>query len=240
MKVKDILFSGLLMGFICLSVSLFNAAQAQVDTTQVAKPDTAQIAQPAPAATQVAQPDTVMQEKGKEQKEKKDKKRKDEFIPYVGVNFNNISDLETDLGIGYHIGFDYKRGKFFYWQVGARFNNAVYEFTESTGFDTTGSVGIRSIDIPITGGINFLSALNRIVALRLFVSVAPGFALGVGDNDFGFTKDYIESFCMYAQGGIGVNVAFLVIEAGYNYGLTNVFEVDSKPGQIFVNLGFRF
>ena len=222
MKVYSFLMKGVLMSLIIIIASLYNIARAQVDTTQVAKPD------------------TVMQEKGKEQKEKKESKRKDEFIPYVGVNFNNISDLETDLGIGYHIGFDYKRGKFFYWQVGARFNNAVYEFTDSSGFYTTGSVGIRSIDIPITGGINFLSALNRIVALRIFVSVAPGFALGVGDNDFGFTKDDIESFCMYAQGGIGVNVAFLVIEAGYNYGLTNVFEVDSKPGQIFVNLGFRF
>jgi hypothetical protein len=107
--------------------------------------------------------------------------------------------------------------------------------------DSTDNLGIRSIDIPVTGGINFLSALNRIVALRVFVSAVPGFALGVGDNDLGFTKDDIETFCMYAQGGIGVNVAFLVIEAGYNYGLTNVFtNADSKPGQIFVNLGFRF
>jgi hypothetical protein len=197
-----------------------NFAKAQVDTTQL------------------VQPDTTIQEKGKEDK-KEDKKRKDEFIPYVGVNVNNISDLESNTGIGYHIGFNYKRGKFFYWQVGARFNNAAYKLTDA--LDSTDHVGIRNIDIPITGGINFLSFTNRVLALRLFVSAVPAFALGVGENDLGFVKDDLNTFNMYAQGGLGINVAFLVIEAGYNYGLTDVFTLyESKPGQVFVNLGFRF
>jgi hypothetical protein len=223
--MKTLIFKSLFVGFAFVFTSFFNFIQAQVDTALVATPD------------------AIAQEKGKKEKEKDDGKRKDEFIPYVGVNFNQISDLETDMGIGYHLGFNYKRGKFFYWQVGARFNNAVYKITDDV--DTTDylgdNVGIRSIDIPITGGINFLSFTNRVLALRLFVSAVPGFALGVGENDLGFTKDDIESFCLYGQGGIGVNVAFLVIEAGYNYGFTNVFNtVDSKPGQVFVNLGFRF
>jgi len=219
--MKTLIFKSLFVGLAFVFTSFFNLVQAQVDTALVATPD------------------TIVQEKGKKEKKDDDKKRKDEFIPYVGVNFNQISDLETDMGIGYHLGFNYKRGKFFYWQVGARFNNAVYKITDDV--DTTDNVGIRSIDIPITGGINFLSFTNRVLALRLFVSAVPGFALGVGENDLGFTKDHIESFCLYGQGGIGVNVAFLVIEAGYNYGFTNVFTtVDSKPGQVFVNLGFRF
>jgi hypothetical protein len=217
--MKTIILNGLTFCLVVIFAAVFNLASAQVDTSQVVKPD------------------TVIQEKGKE--EKKESKRKDEFIPYVGVNFNQINDLETDMGIGYHLGFNYKRGKFFYWQVGARFNNAVYEMTNA--FDTTDNIGIRSIDIPITGGINFLSFTNRVLALRVFVSAVPGFALGVGENDLGLTKDDIETFCLYGQGGIGVNVAFLVIEAGYNYGFTNVFTaVESKPGQVFVNLGFRF
>jgi len=221
--MKNNLLKGLTISLIVIAASFYNGAKAQVDTTQVAIPD------------------TTIQEKGKEDKKdkKEDKKRKDEFIPYVGVNFNQISDLETDMGIGYHLGFNYKRGKFFYWQVGARFNNAVYKITNS--LDTTDNLGIRSIDIPITGGINFLSFTNRIVALRVFVSAVPGFALGVGENDLGLTKDDIETFCLYGQGGIGVNVAFLVLEAGYNYGFSHVFtSVGSKPGQVFVNLGFRF
>jgi hypothetical protein len=195
----------------------------------------------------VAQSDTTMQEKGKEKK-KDDKKRKDEFIPYVGVNFNNLSIpsdgiYESSIGVGYHLGFDYKRGKFFYWQVGLRFNNAIYDL-EVVSADSTGAkdkFGVSDIDIPVTGGINFLSALNRIVALRLFISAVPAFNLRVSDNDLGLTKDNIESFNMYGQAGLGVNVAFLVIETGYNFGFNDLLkEADSKPGQVFINLGFRF
>jgi hypothetical protein len=46
---------------------------------------------------------------------------------------------------------------------------------------------------------------------------------------------------MYGQGGIGINVAFVLLEAGYNYGFQDLHkDHKSKPGQVFVNLGFRF
>jgi len=194
----------------------------------------------------VAAPDTTVSAKNNDEGKKDKAKRKDEFIPYVGVNFNNLSVsdeiYESSMGVGYHIGFDYKRGKFFYWQVGARFNAAGYNLKkiESDSADFIGAP-VYDIDIPITGGINFLSALNRIVALRLFISAVPAFNLGVSENDLGITKDDINSFVLYGQAGLGVNVAFLVIEAGYNYGFQDMLkEYKSKPGQIFVNLGFRF
>jgi len=203
------------------------------------------LAQTEPA--KASAPDTTVSKKDKDEGKKDKAKRKDEFIPYVGVNFNNLSVssdeiYESSLGVGYHIGFDYKRGKFFYWQVGARFNGARYNLKsiESDSADFIGAP-LYSIDIPITGGINFLSALNRVVALRIFISAVPSFALDVGENDLGITKDDINSFILYGQGGIGVNVAFLVIEAGYNFGFSDQLkDYQSKPGQIFVNLGFRF
>jgi hypothetical protein len=143
------------------------------------------------------------------------------------------------MGVGYHIGFDYKRGKFFYWQVGLRFNSAAWDLTDNA--DSTDFVSVKDIDIPITGGINFLSAINRVVALRLFVSAVPAINIGVGENDLGIEKEDINSFIFYGQAGLGINVAFLVIETGYNFGLGDVFKnAESKPGQIFVNLGFRF
>jgi hypothetical protein len=202
------------------------------------------VAQTEPVKT--SPPDTTVSEKNKDEGKKDKAKRKDEFIPYVGVNFNNLSVsdeiYESSMGVGYHIGFDYKRGKFFYWQVGARFNGARYNLKtiESDSADFIGAP-VYDIDIPITGGINFLSAINRIVALRIFISAVPSFNLGIGDNDLGITKDDINSFVLYGQAGLGVNVAFLVIEAGYNFGFQDMLkEYESKPGQIFVNLGFRF
>jgi hypothetical protein len=229
MKTNQTTFLSKLLIIVPFLILFSNIALAQTDSLKV------------------AQPDTTVSEKNKDEGKKDKAKRKDEFIPYVGVNFNTLSVssdeiYESSIGVGYHIGFDYKRGKFFYWQVGARFNGSRYNLKaiESDSADFIGAP-VYDIDIPITGGINFLSALNRVVALRLFISAVPAFNLGVGENDLGLTKDDINSFVLYGQAGLGVNVAFLVIEAGYNFGFQDMLkEYESKPGQIFINLGFRF
>ena len=229
--MKTNILRSLAISLVVLATAFFNTLIAQVDTTQVAAPD------------------TTIQEKGKEEK-KDDRKRKDEFIAYAGVNFNLLSVssevYESATMVGYHLGGAYKRGKFFYWQVGARFNNAVYNIRDlAIPSDSANSedhvFAVRGIDIPITGGINFLSALNRIFALRLFVSADPAINFGVGDNDLGITKDDINSFIIYGQAGLGFNVAFFLLEAGYNYGFQDLHkDHESKPGQVFINLGFRF
>jgi hypothetical protein len=229
MKTRNLPFLSKMLIAVCLFISFSIAGLAQTEPVK-------------------ATPDTTVTKKDKEEG-KKEKKRKDEFIAYVGANFNQLSvssDMyESTMKAGYHLGFDYKRGKFFYWQVGLRFNNAVYGLKTIPGSGDSVAVesnfAIRDLDIPITGGINFLSAVNRIVALRLFISAVPAFNLSVGDNDLGIKKDNINSFVMYGQAGLGVNVAFVVIEAGYNFGFQDMLQDhESKPGQIFVNLGFRF
>jgi hypothetical protein len=107
--------------------------------------------------------------------------------------------------------------------------------------DSADVFSVSSIDIPVTGGINFLSFLNRIFAIRLFVSAVPSFNIGVGGNDLGITMDRVNTFALYGQGGVGLNVAFFLLEAGYNYGFQDLLTGSiSQPGQFFVNLGFRF
>ena len=84
--------------------------------------------------------------------------------------------------------------------------------------------------------------MNRVLSVRLFASAVPAFTLKVGDNSYDINKDNVNSFIVYGQGGLGINVAFLVLEAGYNYGFNELLKdnTDSKPGQAFINLGFRF
>jgi hypothetical protein len=52
----------------------------------------------------------------------------------------------------------------------------------------------------------------------------------------------VNSFVLFGQGGFGVNVAFMILEAGYNNGFNelNVGITDSELGQVFINLGFYF
>ena len=52
----------------------------------------------------------------------------------------------SSTNLGYHLGFNYKRGKFFYWQVGARFNNAVYKLEELGTIADSAEMPFRSED----------------------------------------------------------------------------------------------
>ncbi len=212
-------------------IILNNTVIAQVDTVKAMTTDTA-----------VVQVDTTTIPEAKSEK----KKAKDEFIIYGGANINHINasreEYDANSSVGYHFGIAYKRGTFFYWQIGARYNSMAYNFaSKSTGNDSA-KLTVTALDLPLTAGINFLSFVNRLIALRAFVSAVPSFNLNVAKNDLQFTKDDINSFIFYGQAGIGVNVAFLVIEFGYNYGFQDLLKNYSKsnPGQAFASIGFRF
>lgn len=209
----------------------------QSDTTQVVQPDT--------IAQQVAQEADGTQEK-KEKKEKK--KKKNSFKVYVGGNFSDISvpdDLyDTESEIGYLLGVSYKSGGFFYWELGARYNRGVYNLMpKNQNAKFNGTFGVSQVDIPVTVGINFLSATARLVGLRVFVSAVPAFVIGVSDiENSNVTKNDLNSFNFYGSGGVGLDVAFFFLEVGFQYGFTGLIQEvsGSNPGQAFVNLGFRF
>ena len=188
------------------------------------------------------------------QGQEKEKKKKDEFKVYAGVTFNHLNIdteyFESLFTPGFNLGASYKRGKFFYWELGVRYDNPIYNLapvgTPDSVSYTDKIFSVRNLGIPITGGINILSVTSRIVGLRAFISVVPSFTLGVGDNDIGITKDDLNSFNLLGQGGIGVDVAFIFIETGFSYGFSNLVkdinsnEIKSNPLQIYLNLGFRF
>jgi len=139
-----------------------------------------------------------------------EEKKSDSFIIYGGVSFNNLAGTtdkyESILTPGYLLGVSYKRGRFFYWQVGARFSQSLFELNNSSIHEnapkTSGSFSVSELDIPVTGGINVLWFTDRVVALRFFIGAVPAFALGVGSNDLGITKDDVNTFNLYGQGGI--------------------------------------
>jgi hypothetical protein len=200
-----------------------------------------------------AQSDTTaatQQEQAK--KEKKEQKRKDEFKVYAGLSLNNLlvssDEFKSNLGIGWMLGGAYKRGKFFYWEVGLRYHNVGYDLTpeiDSAARKTAnvdGSFQLSNIDVPMTVGINFLSFVSRIAGLRLFLGVTPEFTLGVRGDEQDVLKDNINTFNVLGHGGIGVDVAFLYLEVGAGYGFSDVIkeDVQSNPFQVNFMLGFRF
>lgn len=225
MKVNQSIFNLKSATLILVFIFISNVFFAQTDSTQ------------------------VVQNEIKTIEKQQTKKRKDELKVFGGVNFNILSMdtklLKPAMAVGWDLGASYKRGKFFYWQIGATYNNAVYNLMDTTliqGSLLDGVFSVRSIGIPVTVGVNFLNFVSRIAGVRVFVSAVPEFALGVGGNKLGISMDHINTFNLYGQAGVGVDVAFIFVEAAYNYGFDDLFKDDikSNPNQIFINLGFRF
>jgi hypothetical protein len=214
-----------------LVIFIAENSQAQVDTTAkkdtIPTKDTTVAPPPTAATTPTDQP-----------------KKRSNFVIYAGPNWSTLrvgDDLNNESETGFHIGMSWRTKGFFYGQAGIRYNNAVYDLLPSGRSDSGDhKFSISSIDIPLTGAINILPGLDRVLNLRAFVSVVPSFNIGMGDNDY-YEKDNVETFVFYGQIGIGMDILFGVLEVGYNYGFTDMLkDKDSEPGQVFVNIGVRF
>ncbi|HEX3166557.1 MAG TPA: outer membrane beta-barrel protein [Chitinophagaceae bacterium] len=205
---------------------LTNSAQAQVDTT--VKKDT--VPPPPPTTTTTAEPQPTPKR----------------FVIYAGPNIStlrvNSEELKDDTQTGWHVGLSWRSKGFLFSQFGLRYNSPVFSLLPANHRDSGDhKFSVSAIDIPLTLGINILSATDKVLALRGFISAVPSFNIGVGDNDYGYDKDKIETFNFAGTLGIGVDVLFLVFELGYNYGFIDLLkDKDSKPGQAFLNIGFRF
>jgi hypothetical protein len=217
-------------------------SQAQVDTT--AKKDTTVTPKDTavtPAAATTAPTATTQTTESAPSEEPKGRST---FIIYAGPNVSTLrvesEELNKDSKTGFHVGLSWRKAGFFYTQFGLRYNNPVYSVFP-TGRPSSGDnkFSVSDIDIPITVGLNFLS--GRILGLRGFLSAVPAFNIGVGDNDEGISKDSVNTFIFYGQAGLGVDVLFLSIDIGYNYGFSDLIKnYNSKPGQGFLNIGFKF
>ena len=226
--------------FVVILVTLNNGAMAQVpsdttkpkvDTTTMMPADTAKPAQAAAATTPPAS---------------NEKAKPKQFNFYIGGNSNTMSgstaSYNVNSALGYQIGVAWKKGGFTYWQVGLMYNYSAWGFNSLATTIDTGKLNVQALDIPVTLGINFLS-FARIVGLRAYVNAIPAFTLGVGNNSFGISKDDVNSFIFYVGGGIGVDILFLMIDIGYNYGTGSLLKnsvSSTNPGQVYLNLGFRF
>jgi hypothetical protein len=178
---------------------------------------------------------------------KKERKARSSFKISAGINFNGInldteSAITSDLTFGYNLGLSYKRGRFFYYEVGARLNSRPYDFSNAFDPSDTFSFKTTAIDAPLSLGLNLTSFADRLVGVRVFVSGVPSFTMSKSvENIDDLTEDNLEDFIFYGQLGVGVDIAFFFIELGFNYGFDDVVNTkNSNPNQGYLNLGFRF
>ena len=185
--------------------------------------------------------DTVIEESPK----KKKYKRVSDFKVYGGVSTSKIllsnSNYESAYAAGYLVGFSYRKGRFGYWEIGLNYNNSTVSLDDDNVNILEDNMQIRQLEVPLSIGINVLSLTRRVLGVRLFGGVVPGYIAGVSDNPFNLVEDDFNRFQLSGRVGVGVDVFFLFIEGGYQYGFMEVLkDQDSNLSQLDLRLGFRF
>ena len=186
---------------------------------------------------------SIVQDSIEKKSEKKKPKRVSDFKFYGGISTSKIAvsnkNLESAYSTGYLLGLSYRRGRFGYWEVGVNYNNSVITLEGQNILED--NFQIRQLEIPLTAGINLLSATRRVLGVRLFGGVVPGYVISTTDNPFNIDEDDFNRFQFSGRAGVGVDVLFLFLEVGYQYGFIDVLESQSSNlNQFDFRLGFRF
>ena len=177
-------------------------------------------------------------------KTKKQHKRVSDFRIYGGVStskilLSNNSTYESAYAAGYNLGFSFRKGRFAYWEMGLNYNNSAVTLDQISILEE--NMQIRQLEVPISIGINALSLTRRVLGVRLFGGVVPGYVVGIEENPFDLVTDDFNRFQLSGRAGVGVDVLFLFIEGGYQYGFTDLLkDQDSNLTQLDLKLGFRF
>lgn len=188
---------------------------------------------------QSAVQDTVV-EKGSDEKSYK---RVSDFKLYGGVSASQIllsnGAYESAYAAGYLLGISYKKGRYAYWEIGINYNGSVVTLDDVNTLDQNMQIG--QLELPLTVGFNLLGATRRVLGLRVFGGVIPGYITSIGDNPFDLAVDDFNRFQLAGRLGLGVDVLFLFLEGGYNYGFVDLLDSqDSNMSQLNFVLGFRF
>lgn len=183
--------------------------------------------------------DTVIEKSSKE----KGPKRVSDFKLYGGISASTIvlsnSTYEAAYAAGYNLGFAYRKGRYGYWEVGLNFNGSVVALDDVSTLEQ--NMQIRFLEVPLSGGINLLGATRRVLGLRIYGGLVPGYVARIGDNPFGLEEGDFNQFQLGGRLGVGLDVFFLFIEAGYQYGFMDLLnDQDSNLSQFDLRLGFRF
>ena len=168
--------------------------------------------------------------------------------PQFGLNISSskVPDMnyQYESGIGGQAGVTLVFGNKFYFEPGLIWKNysnkiLVFEGDEGHQFQ------FSTLKIPVYAGLHLIGNNDKsIVDLRIFGGPSASIFLSSGDKNV--LNDANKSTFFSMNAGLGVSVWFIFLDVGYEYGLTNVFEIEDdsvfpaiKTNDIFFNLGVR-
>lgn len=168
-----------------------------------------------------------------------------EIKGFGGINASTLTSpvegLTYSPNVGYQFGASVLVGKTWYVEPGVTWMRTSQEIV----IDSTGAANdniISLFKIPVYGGYRFFGGSQNILNLRVFVGITANIVSDIEYAGNSFNKDVFNSAIWGADIGAGVDILFLFLDVGYEFGLSNVFtneSVDSKNNVFYVNLGFR-
>ena len=162
----------------------------------------------------------------------------------VGMNFSTFhgTDASVSAKAGVQYGAGVLIGDKFYVEPGIQFvrNSAVIT---PAGTSEEIEFSQNLVKIPVYAGYHVIGAEDKPIALRLFAGPSlsiPG-TIKKGENHI--SKDDVNNSIWSVDGGVGLDILFLFVEASYEYSFNDYF-VESftdngKHGAFIINAGIH-
>lgn len=167
--------------------------------------------------------------------------------PQIGYNSSvitkNFNDLTFGTEAGFQFGIDAQIGRDFYIQPGIIWESANNELRESLNTNTI-SMQVNRIRIPVMLGYKLLgSETSGLIDFRAYTGPNVSFVVDKDlDNTSLISKNDFKNAVYGWNAGIGLDLALLFVDAGYSFGLSEIFEsmASSARNNIFyANVGVR-
>ena len=171
------------------------------------------------------------------------------YIPRIGINSSNIDANVGDLAFegkqGWNLGLDTRFGTGMIWfSPGFHFYKTSL-YVESVDLTDplnrfTEEPDINSIKVPVNIGIN-LTKPGGILHLYGKAGVVGNVNFSFANTgDLDLRREDVRTFGAAANVGVGIDLLFFNIEANYEFGLTDYFELSSgKNNVLTLGLGIK-
>ncbi len=163
---------------------------------------------------------------------------------YIGPNFSNINIKSPDLTAknrsGFEMGAYYRKGGFLYGQMGLEYLRLGSDL--SANDSVNGTVNLSRVQLPLYAGLNLLNFTKKVVNVRAYAGPVITYTSAAPSSNPDFSLTDFSRFGINGTAGVGADILIFSLDAGYTFGLNNLFNSDfnGKADYAFLNFGVKF
>lgn len=164
--------------------------------------------------------------------------------PHIGFNWSQLSsepqDFTQEGRIGAMAGVGIQIGDKFYVEPAAQWALVSTDLVNSNSQNVSIENSVNLFRVPLMAGYRFLDR-DAFFNIRVFTGPAANFVLSVNSTSDEVSKDDYKSMVWGWDAGVGVDVWFVYLELGYEFGLSPVFSdtnfSNAKNNAFYVAIG---